>query len=98
MNQKIKFEIFIAGPTPRSMIAVSRLRKFCQEFFPRQFTIIIVDLLTEPSKAKSNEIIAIPTIIKKTPKPVRRIVGDLSNVKNIHRLLDLPPIKARSKS
>ena len=71
--------LYIAGQTPKSMRALDNLRRMCEEHLAGQYTIEVVDLLVNPRLAKEDQIIAIPTLVRKLPDPIRKIIGDLSD-------------------
>jgi len=71
--------LYIAGQTPKSMRALDNLRRICEEHLAGQYTIEVVDLLVNPRLAKEDQIIAIPTLVRKLPDPIRKIIGDLSD-------------------
>jgi circadian clock protein KaiB len=71
--------LYVAGQTPKSLRAAENLRRICDEHLPGQYSIEIVDLLVNPRLAKEDQIIAIPTLVRKLPTPMRKIIGDLSN-------------------
>ena len=81
--------LYVAGQTPKSMAALSNLKKLCEEHLAGRYQIEIVDLLNDPGRAKSDEILAIPTLIRKLPEPIRKIIGDLSNTHRVMVGLDL---------
>ncbi len=74
-----ELRLYIAGETARSQAAVDNLRKICNEHLPGRYRIEVVDLLKHPQLAKGDQIVAIPTLVRKLPHPVRKIIGDLSN-------------------
>jgi circadian clock protein KaiB len=71
--------LYIAGQTPKSLAAISNLRRICEEHLANQYEIEIIDLLKQPQLAEGDKIIAIPTLVRKLPAPLRRIIGDLSD-------------------
>lgn len=81
--------LYIAGHTPRCIAALSNLKKLCDEHLPGHYTIEIIDLLKQPELAKEHQIFAIPTLIRKLPKPIRKAIGDLSNKERIISSLEL---------
>jgi circadian clock protein KaiB len=76
---KCKLVLFIAGQSPRSILALNNLKKICNEDFAGAYHLEIVDLIKHPEMAKINQIVAIPTLLRKFPKPIRRSIGDLSD-------------------
>lgn len=75
--------LYVAGQSPKSMRAVENLRRVCEEHLPGRYEIELVDLVENPHLARSDEIIAVPTLIRKLPEPVRRIIGDLSDTEKV---------------
>src|SRR4051794_36302593 len=74
-----QLRLYIAGETAKSTAAITNLTRICDEYLPGQFEIEVVDLLKDPKLARNDQIVAIPTLIRKLPNPVRKIIGDLSN-------------------
>lgn len=74
-----ELRLYVAGQTPKSMTAFANLKKICEEHLPGRFTIEVVDLLENPQLAAGDQILAIPTLVRKLPQPIRKIIGDLSN-------------------
>lgn len=74
-----ELRLYVAGQTPKSVKAFENLQRICEEHLAGRYTIEVVDLLVNPRLAKEDEIIAIPTLVRRLPDPVRRIIGDLSN-------------------
>lgn len=80
--------LYIAGASPRSHQAVANVRKLCEDSLSGVCNLKIVDILQQPQAAKDDQIIAVPTLIKKKPMPVRRFIGDMSNKEEILRVLE----------
>ena len=74
-----ELRLFVAGQTQKSLTAFANLTRICQEHLAGRYVIEIVDLLEHPEMAKGEQIVAIPTLVRKLPEPIRKIVGDLSN-------------------
>ena len=83
--------LYIAGQTPNSMAAVANLKKICEENLAGRYQIQVIDLLENPQLARGDQILAIPTLVRKLPEPVRKIIGDLSNTERVLVGLDLRP-------
>jgi circadian clock protein KaiB len=81
--------LYVAGQTPNSLIAFDNLRKICEEHLESKYTIEVIDLQKNPQLAKDHQIIAIPTLIRKLPTPVKKIIGNLSNTEKVLVGLDL---------
>jgi circadian clock protein KaiB len=88
--------LYVAGQSPKSVRAVENLRHVCEEYLPGRYTIELVDLIENPERARSDEIIAVPTLIRKLPEPIRRIIGDLSDTDKVLIGLQLDEDRAGS--
>jgi circadian clock protein KaiB len=75
--------LYVAGQTPRSVSALANLRKICEEHLAGRFRIEVIDLAENPHLAEQDQIVAIPTLIRQLPPPVRKIIGDLSNTERV---------------
>ena len=78
-TEKWVLRLYIAGQTPRSLTAISNLHQICEEHLTGRFDIEVIDLLQNPGLANGDKIIAIPTLVRTLPEPVRKIIGDLSD-------------------
>jgi circadian clock protein KaiB len=78
-TEKWELRLYTAGQTPKSVAALANLKRVCEEHLAGHYTIEVIDLMKNPRLAKEDEIIAIPTLVRKIPSPLRRIIGDLSN-------------------
>ena len=83
--------LYIAGQTPRSMTAFQNLKNICEEYLKGQYHIEVVDLMENPTLARGDQILAIPTLVRKLPQPIRKIIGDLSNTERVLVGLDIKP-------
>jgi circadian clock protein KaiB len=83
--------LYVAGQTPKSITAFNNLKKFCEQHLPGKYRIEIIDLLQDPSRAANDQVVAIPTLVRKLPEPIRKIIGDLSNSERVLVGLDLRP-------
>ena len=81
--------LYIAGQTPRSIAAFANLKKLCEEHFPGKYRIEVIDLVQNPQLAAGDQILAVPTLVRRLPEPVRRIIGDLSNADRVLVGLDV---------
>jgi circadian clock protein KaiB len=86
-----ELRLYVAGPTPRAVAALENLKRICEEHLAGRYAIEVVDLLKTPQLAKGDQIIAVPTLVRKLPQPVRKIIGDLSNAEKVLVGLDLRP-------
>ncbi len=75
--------LYVAGQTPRCMLAFANLQKICEEHLEGRYEIELVDLLENPRLAAGDQILAIPTLVRRLPPPVRKIIGDLSNTERV---------------
>ncbi len=78
-----KLVLYVAGVTPKSLEAFANLKKICDEHLKGQFSITVVDLVKNPKLAKGDQIVAIPTLVRKLPPPLKKIIGDLSNKEKV---------------
>jgi circadian clock protein KaiB len=92
-NDFWELRLYVAGLTPKSITALNNIKKYCLEHLNGQYTIEIIDLLKEPQLAEGDQILAIPTLVRKVPLPIRKIIGDLSNEEKVLVGLDIKPIK-----
>jgi len=81
--------LYIAGMTARSTVAVQNLRKICEEYLQGRYTLEVVDIYQQPQLAEGDQIMAVPTLIRKLPEPIRRFVGDMSDIQSLLVGLDL---------
>ena len=88
-----ELRLYIAGQTPRSVAAFANVKRLCEEHLPGRYKIEVIDLLLNPQLAAGDQIVAIPTLVRKLPEPLRRIVGDLSNTERALVGLQLRPAK-----
>jgi len=78
-----ELRLYVAGQTPKSLAAFANLKKICEEHLAGQYEIEVIDLLKEPQLASGDQILAIPTLVRKLPSPIRKIIGDLSNTERV---------------
>jgi circadian clock protein KaiB len=83
--------LYVAGQTPRSVAALANLKKICEEHLAGRYRVEVIDLVKNPQRARSDQILAIPTLVRRVPEPVRRIIGDLSNQDRVLVGLDVRP-------
>jgi circadian clock protein KaiB len=77
--QRWELRLYVAGQTPRSLAALANLKNICETHLPGKYRIEVIDLLADPARARTDQIVAIPTLIRRFPQPMRKIIGDLSN-------------------
>jgi len=94
---KWQLRLYIAGKTPKSVAALNNLKKYCELHLCDKYSIEVVDLLLNPQLAAGDQILAIPTLVRKVPVPVRKIIGDLSNEEKVLVGLDLRPAKNKNE-
>lgn len=83
--------LYVAGQTPKSLAAFANLKQICNDYLKGRYTVEVIDLLENPHLAAGDQILAIPTLVRKLPEPVRKIIGDLSNTERVLVGLDLRP-------
>jgi circadian clock protein KaiB len=83
--------LYVAGQTPRSVTAFRNLKDICEEYLKGQYHIEVVDLMENPTLARGDQILAVPTLVRKLPQPIRKIIGDLSNTERVLVGLDIQP-------
>ena len=86
-----ELRLYVAGQTAKSIAAFSNLKKLCEEHLQGQYRIEVIDLLENPALAKGDQIFAIPTLVRKLPEPIKKIIGDLSNKERVLVGLNLIP-------
>ena len=91
--EKWELRLYVAGRTPKSVAALANLKRICEEHMEGQYHIEVIDLLEHPQLAKGDQIIALPTLVRKLPEPLKRIIGDMSNEERVLVGLDLRPRK-----
>jgi len=87
-----RLRLYVAGQTPRSLSAFTNLKAICDEHLQGRYELEIIDLLQQPQLARGDQILAIPTLVRRLPEPVKKIIGDLSNVERVLVGLDLRPV------
>ena len=92
-GEKWNLRLYTAGQSPKSLAALDNLKRVCEQHLPGRYSIEVVDLLKNPRLAKDDQIVAIPTLVRKLPEPLRRIVGDLSDTERALVGLQLKPRK-----
>ena len=84
-----ELRLYVAGQTPKSVAAFANLKKICEEHLAGQYHIEVIDLLKKPQLASGDQILAIPTLVRKLPEPIKKIIGDLSNTERVLVGLDM---------
>ena len=93
-----ELRLYIAGQTPKSVLALKNITRYCRENLDGKYSIEIVDLLKNPRLAEGDQIFAIPTLVRKFPVPLRKIIGDLSNEEKVLVGLNIRPAAAKKTS
>jgi len=94
MKEQIwELRLYIAGKTPKSVSALNNLNRYCEEHLQGKYKIEVIDLLLQPQLAEGDQIFAVPTLVRKVPVPMRKIIGDLSNEEKVLVGLNIRPLK-----
>ena len=88
-SAQVVLSLYIAGDTPKSRTALNNLKKICVEHLDGRYRIKVIDLLKNPKLARDHQILALPTLVRKLPVPIRKIIGDLSNTERVLVGLDI---------
>jgi circadian clock protein KaiB len=88
-GQAYSLRLYVAGQTPKSVLAFRNLKQICEEHLQGRYELEIVDLLTTPQLASGDQILAVPTLVRRLPEPIKKIIGDLSNTERVLVGLDL---------
>ena len=91
-EERWMLRLYVAGKTPKSITAFSNLKKICEEHLEGKYQIEVIDLMVNPTLAKDDQILALPTLVRKLPEPVKKIIGDLSNTERVLVGLDIRPV------
>jgi circadian clock protein KaiB len=81
--------LYVAGQTPKSLAAFSNLKRLCEQHLAGRYQIEVIDLVKQPQLAQNDQIVALPTLVRKLPEPIKRVIGDLSNFERVVISLDL---------
>lgn len=92
-EEKWELRLYVAGKTTKSVAALQNLNRLCEEHLKGKYVIEVIDLLVHPQLAEGDQIFAIPTLVKKVPEPIRKIIGDLSNEEKVLVGLNIRPAK-----
>ena len=88
-GDKWLLRLYVAGQTPKAITAYANLKKICEEYMNGNYQIEVIDLMVNPTLAKDDQILALPTLVRKLPEPVKKIIGDLSNTERVLVGLDI---------
>ena len=90
---EFELRLYIAGQTPKSVTALKNLRRICEEHLAGKYRIEVIDLLKTPQLAAGDQILALPTLVRRLPEPIKKIIGDLSNEERVLVGLDVKPME-----
>ena len=90
-NAPLELRLYVAGQTPKSLIALRNLKKICEEHLQGRYRLHVIDLVKTPQLAQDDQILAIPTLVRNLPQPIRKIIGDLSDTQRVLVGLDVRP-------
>jgi circadian clock protein KaiB len=90
-NVTLELRLYVAGQTPKSLVALKNLKKICEEHLQGRYLLHVIDLVKTPQLAQDDQILAIPTLVRNLPQPIRKIIGDLSDTQRVLVGLDLRP-------
>jgi circadian clock protein KaiB len=93
-KHKLVLRLYIAGQTPKSLKALSNLKKLCAEYMSDSYQIEVIDLMKKPELAQQDQVLAIPTLVRNLPVPIRKIIGDLSDTERVLLGLDLSGVRS----
>jgi circadian clock protein KaiB len=97
-DRVIELRLYVAGQTPRSLAAISNLKKICAEYYGQTCHLEVIDLAKNPALARNHQILAIPTLVRSLPSPIRKIIGDLSDTERVVVGLDIATSKATRRA
>jgi circadian clock protein KaiB len=95
-SAEYELRLYVAGNTSKSITALNNLKRYCEEHLKGRYKIEVIDLLVRPQLAQGDQILAIPTLVRKVPEPIRKIIGDLSNEEKVLVGLDIKPLAKTS--
>ena len=88
-EKQYRLRLYVAGQTPKSVLAFTNLKQICEEHLRGRYEIEIIDLLENPQLAQGDQILAVPTLVRRLPEPIKKIIGDLSNTERVLIGLDM---------
>jgi circadian clock protein KaiB len=91
-SSELQLRLYVAGQTPKSQLALTNLRRLCETHLAGRYRIEVIDLLVTPQLAAGDQILAVPTLVRKLPEPIKKIIGDLSNEARVLVGLDVQPV------
>lgn len=96
MSENFALRLYVAGQTPKAVRAFTNLRKICEEHLQGRYSIEIIDLVENPQLGRGDQILALPTLVRHLPTPIKKIIGDLSNTERVLVGLDLRPRRSNT--
>jgi circadian clock protein KaiB len=97
-GERVDLRLYVAGQTPKSLAAISNLKRICVEYAKDSYHIEVIDLLKNPALARDHQILAIPTLVRSLPVPIRKIIGDLSDTEKVVVGLDIKATRKGSRN
>jgi circadian clock protein KaiB len=94
----VELRLYVAGQTPKSLAALSNLKKICAEYSEEEYHLEVIDLVKNPALARDHQILAIPTLVRSLPVPIRKIIGDLSDTERVVVGLDIASSKGKRRA
>jgi circadian clock protein KaiB len=91
-------KLYVAGQTPRSLASFANIRRICEQHIPGRYAIEVIDLLLHPEKAKADQILAVPSLVRHFPMPITKIVGDLGNEERVMAALEIVAVRKGMKN
>lgn len=91
-TKKWQLRLYVAGQSSKSITAFANLKKICEDHLEGQYSLEVIDLLVNPQLAKGDQILAVPTLVRNIPEPMKKIIGDLSNTERVLVGLDIKPL------
>jgi circadian clock protein KaiB len=82
-DEVVELRLYVAGQTPKSVTALANLKRVCEEHLPGRHTIEVIDLLQQPARARADQIVAIPTLVRTLPEPIRKVIGTLADTERV---------------
>lgn len=92
VEESWQLRLYVAGQTPKSIAAFANLKRICEEYLEGKYQIEVIDLMVNPQLAMGDQILALPTLVRKLPEPIKKIIGDLSNTERVLVGLDIKPL------
>jgi circadian clock protein KaiB len=96
VSANYELRLYVAGQTPKAIRAFSNLRKICEEHLKGRYSIEVIDLVENPQLGRGDQILALPTLVRRLPTPIKQIIGDLSNTERVLVGLDIRPRRLTS--